>query len=158
MSRDDEVHSLDKKCATTATCECAVITGLGFQKEMTHPSDGVEKTMNTHIIYIILYIYILCVYKHLPRGPVCDVGDVPVYKMPFIILRMCVCVCVMLYSRSVFVINRSSEAHATPFTQWTTSPAQPYECNVSKTKIKPIIGIFFYGRIKCNLLFTRNSQ
>jgi len=32
------------------TSECAVITGLGFQKEMTHPSDDVEKTMNTHII------------------------------------------------------------------------------------------------------------
>jgi len=61
---DDEAHSSDKKCATTAICECAVITGLGFQKEMTHPSDDVEETMNTPI-------YILCVYKHLPRGLTC---------------------------------------------------------------------------------------
>jgi len=77
VPRNDEVHSSDE---TYGTCEC-VITGLGFQKEMTHPLDDEEKTMNTYV-----YICILCVYKHLPRGPMCNVGDVPVYKMPFIIL------------------------------------------------------------------------
>lgn len=117
-SNDDEAHSRHEKCAT---CECVII-GLGFQKEMIHLSDDEEKTMN-HIHYNIC---ILCVYKHLPRGPVCNVGDVPVYKMPFIILYMCMCIlCCVIYSRSVFIINRSSEAHATPFTQWKTA-RRPY--------------------------------
>lgn len=70
VSRDDQTHSSDKKCATTTICEC-VITGLGFQKEMTHPSDDVEETMNTHI-----YIFIMRVQVPPPRT------DVPCRRSP----------------------------------------------------------------------------
>lgn len=43
---DDEAHSSDKKYVTTAAATCDLRmrryrTGLGFQKEMTHPLDDV---------------------------------------------------------------------------------------------------------------------